>query len=175
VPSLNVFNWRLKLASSSASSAGSRKQSVDRIPDQGSCNSKRASPTWKTQMTDLHLVLLFWHAPLRMHSAKRRHQSPEWTWGTGAWISGPAEWYSTTLYEGCPSHFIILHILVPFDHLIPSSIRRHHWSSEHADKAYMTWRTDIQCSCGERWCLHLSKVSSNFPRCLKAKHKISCF
>ena len=27
----------------------------------------------------LLLLLLVWHAPLGVHSAKRRHQSPEWT------------------------------------------------------------------------------------------------
>jgi len=28
---------------------------------------------------DKHLLLLVWHAPLGVLSAKRRHQSPEWT------------------------------------------------------------------------------------------------
>jgi len=27
----------------------------------------------------LRLLLLVWHAPLGVRSAKRRHQSPEWT------------------------------------------------------------------------------------------------
>jgi len=26
----------------------------------------------------IHSVIHFWHAPLRVHSTKRRHQSPEW-------------------------------------------------------------------------------------------------
>jgi len=25
-----------------------------------------------------HLFIYFWHVPLRVHSAKRRHQSPQW-------------------------------------------------------------------------------------------------
>jgi len=29
--------------------------------------------------TVIHSFIRFWHAPLWMRSAKRRHQSPEWT------------------------------------------------------------------------------------------------
>jgi len=37
------------------------------------------SPTKNTALKDNHHHHHFWQAPLRVHSAERRHQSPEWT------------------------------------------------------------------------------------------------
>jgi len=41
-------------------------------------NAIRNSLFIKDEISDV-LLLLVWHAPLGVRSAKRRHQSPEWT------------------------------------------------------------------------------------------------
>jgi len=47
-----------------------------------------------TDRVDRHSFIHSWHAPLGVHSAKRRHQSPEWTISSHAncFIEGEVYW-----------------------------------------------------------------------------------
>jgi len=38
----------------------------------------RTQSSFQVTCNDMSLVIHFWHAPLRVHSTKRRHQFPEW-------------------------------------------------------------------------------------------------
>jgi len=54
---------------------------------------------WENTTLTAHSFIHFWHAPLRVHSAQRRHQSPEWVIlsQVNCFIQGEVNWFQVLL------------------------------------------------------------------------------